>query len=304
MEAVLIRSFTFIFIIALGNILKQKGFFQKEDSRFLSKIIMNITLPSLLLSSSLTFLFNSTTIVLVAIGFLTNITFALVSRLLFLKNSKVEQGSSMISCSGFNIGNVTIPFALSFFSGTALSYVMMFEIGNVLGWMGGAYSVAKNVAKDDGSKFSIKALATTLSKSLPFLTYLFIITLALLKVSLPTQLITVIGTIGSANTFLVFLMIGIMLEIKFDKLQMERVWKILGFRLAGSILLSLAVFFLLPIPMLAKSIVILCLASPIPSVATVFAKGFGDDSSVPALVNSIAIVVGILLSSLVLLLFA
>ncbi len=303
MEAVLVRSFTLFSIIILGNVLKKKGVFKKEDSGLLSKIIMRITLPAMLLTSSATFIFNGTTITLLLLGLFANPTLAFISRIYFRKYSKIEQGSAMFNCSGYNIGNMTIPFASAFFAGTAMSYVVMFDIGNAMSWLGLVYSSANNLVKGDGRKFSIKALAITLSKSLPFMTYIFIITLTLFKLRLPNTIISVAGTIGSANTFLVFFMIGLMLEIKYDKTQMEKVYKILAFRSVAFIILSLFVYFILPLPALAKTIAILCFASPIPSAATVFCTELGDESAVPALVNSIALIFGIITSSIVLLLF-
>ena len=46
MEAVLIKSFGFIFIIILGYVLKKVKFFKAEDGLFFSKLVMNITLLS------------------------------------------------------------------------------------------------------------------------------------------------------------------------------------------------------------------------------------------------------------------
>lgn len=303
MQAVLLKSFTFIFIIFLGNVLKQKGFFDKKDSSLISKIVIKITLPCALLASATSLTFNATTIALLSLGLASNIIMAFGSRLLFAKDSKVEKGSAMFNCSGYNIGNITIPFASVFFAGTGMSYVCMFDIGNSISWLGAVYASANNLVKEDGSKFSIKSLVSTLSKSIPFMTYMLILVLALFNLRLPSQITSVVGSIGSANSFLVMLMIGIMLDIKIGKSQIEKVVKVLGFRLAGFISLSLIVYFLLPLPMLAKEIAMLCLASPIPSVATVFCKELGNESSIPALVNSLSIIIGIICSSAVLMLF-
>lgn len=303
METVLLKAFTFIFIIVLGNILKQKGFFEKKDSSLISKIVIKITLPCALLGSAASLTLNTTTIAILVLGLASNTIMAFISRLLFAKDSKLEQGSAMFNCTGYNIGNITIPFASAFFAGTGMSYVCMFDIGNSISWLGGVYASANNLVKEDGSKFSIKSLALTLTKSIPFMTYMLIIALAVFRITLPSQITSVVSTIGGANSFLVMLMIGIMLEIKIDKSQIEKVVKVLGLRLVGFICLSSIVYFLLPLPMLAKEIVMLCLASPIPSIATVFCKELGDESSIPALVNSLSIIFGIICSSVILMIF-
>lgn len=300
MKEVLLKSFTFIAIIVIGNVLKHKGFFKKEDSSFLSKIVMTLTLPSALLASSASLTLNSTTIIILIVGLVSNTIMARIGKIFFSKESKIQQGSAMINCSGYNIGNVTIPFVSAFFQGTGMSFLYMFDIGNSISWMGGVYASANRLAKGDSSQFSIKSLAKTLSKSIPFMTYIFIITLVVFNLRLPSQITSIFGTIGAANSFLVFLMIGVMLDIHIDKSQIKSVVKILIIRLTGFLVMSLIVYFLLPLPMIAKQVTILCLASPIPSSANVFSKELGDDSSIPALVNSIALIIGIFCSSMVL----
>lgn len=303
MEAVLIKSLGFIVIVSLGYVLRERGFFKRSDSALLGKIVLNITLPAALLSGVTQFEFTTVTLILVSLSFIANILVAFGAKLLFKHHPPVEQASAMINSTGYNIGNITIPFVFTFFPGLGMSYVSMFDIGNALSWMGGVYTMAHNVAQDDGRGFSLKALFNTLSKSMPFLVYVLIISLSLLKRTIPGPILNIAQVIGSANAFLVMLMIGVMLEVKINPKQVNMVIKILSYRLIVFVFFALIVYFLLPLPELAKKIAIIALASPIPSSATVFSRQVGDDSSVPAMLNSLGIIIGILLASGLLILF-
>ncbi|MEG0593086.1 MAG: AEC family transporter, partial [Coprobacillus sp.] len=207
MEAVLIKSFTFLSIVLLGYILKTKGFFKKEDSQLISKIVSRITLPCAVLSSAVQLTFTQVTIIVMVVAIVTDLIMGLVGKLTFAKKGNIERASAIINTSGYNVANVTIPFVQAFFPGVGMGYVCMFDIGNSIGWLGLTVAWGKAEA-DENARFSIKHLVNTLLHSIPFLTYILIFTLGVLKLSLPTPIASVVTTIGSANSFLVMLMIG------------------------------------------------------------------------------------------------
>lgn len=300
MEAVLIKSFTFLSIVLLGYILKTKGFFKKEDSQLISKIVSRITLPCAVLSSAVQLTFTQVTIIVMVVAIVTDLIMGLVGKFAFAKNGNIERASAIINTSGYNVANVTIPFVQAFFPGIGMGYVCMFDIGNSIGWLGLTVSWGKAEA-DENARFSVKHLINTLLHSIPFLTYILIFTLGVLKLSLPIPIASVVTTIGSANSFLVMLMIGMMIDFKMTKEQFVSVFKIVGLRLAGFIVFSILIVFLLPVPMLAKTILLLCIVPSAPSISIVFSKELGDESAIPAFINSISLILGIVCSTIILL---
>lgn len=68
-------------------------------------------------------------------------------------------------------------------------------------------------------------------------------------------------------------------------------------------MVSLIVYFILPLPILAKQMVILILFSPISTIAAVYSNMIDDHDPSPALANSISIVLSILIMTILLLLF-
>ena len=51
MYNILLKASSFVFIIFLGYFLKKKKFFSQEDSKFVNKTVINIILPSAIISS-------------------------------------------------------------------------------------------------------------------------------------------------------------------------------------------------------------------------------------------------------------
>lgn len=264
-------------------------------------MVLNVTLPCLILTSEVHFTFDGVTLAVLAISFIANILLALAGRLAFSKRDKLEQGSAMASCSGYNTGNMAIPFAVPFFPGTGLSYVYMFDIGNALGWIGGAIGAGKSIAGGNGfsAKIILKMLLTTPS----FLIYIPVLAFAALQISIPDPVIVVLEPIGRANSFLVMFMIGLLLDFSVTKKEMSDVGRILLVRFIGLVVLFLVVWFVLPLPELAKQMCVLCAASSMPTATTAFCQQMGDNSSVPPMATSISILIGIGFSSLALILF-
>ncbi len=299
---VLIKSSGFVFIIILGFILKKVGFFKKEDGLFFSKVVMNITLPAALIANSSGMEINMITISIILIGLCCGFFNIFLAKYVNRRQSPTTRALSMINCSGYNIGNFAIPFAASFFDATGMIYMCMFDIGNAFMGLGGTYALARNEV-DGRGRLDIKNLCLVLVKSIPFDVYLLLFILSLFNLTIPAPVTTIASMIGGANSFLAMLMIGIILEIKISRSQAKAVVKILGVRYVGNILLSIVVFFILPLPLLAKQMVTLILFCPISTVSAVYSKMIDNDDPAPALANSISILVSIATMTALLLIF-
>mgnify|MGYP004609124717 FL=1 len=302
MVDVLVKSLGFVFIIALGYILKKKGFFKAEDGLFFSKVVMNITLPAALIAGSSGMEISLVTITLIGLGFLANIVTAYMGKFLNHKKTPMQQALAMVNCSGYNVGNFSIPFAASFFDATGLMYLCMFDIGNAFMGLGGVYAIARNLVDGKG-RLNIRSLCIALSKSIPFDVYLLLFVLSLFKITLPAPVTQIASMIGSANSFLAMLMIGIILEVHVTKQQAKAVGKILGIRYLGDLLLTVFVL-LLPLPMLAKKMVIIILFSPLSTISAVYSKMLDENDPTPAIANSISIIVSIVVLTALLMVFA
>ena len=298
---VLIKSLTFILIIVIGYTLKKVDVLKKSDANVVATIIMNITLPCALLTSANGIELDATILILIAIGIISNVVMIIIGYIASIKDDAKMKGAFMINTSGYNIGNFVLPFVQSFFPGMGVVYLCSFDIGNALMGLGITYAVADHVASGE-NHFDIKELFKKLFSSIPFDVYVLIFILAIFKLQIPSPILTIASTIGAGNSFLAMLMIGLMLEIKVSPLEAKNVFKILGLRIVGTIVVSLLTL-LLPIPLLAKEIMIMAYCAPLSTVSAVFTRKIGYQGDMSATANSLSILVSIVCMVVLLLIF-
>lgn len=300
---ILIQALGFIIVIVIGFLLKTKGVCKREHGQFLSTIIMNITLPCSLLSSINNLELTPLLLLALLFGFLGNVITNIGGYLTSKGEKPMDRALAMINTSGYNIGTFTLPFVQAFFASDAIAYVCMFDTGNALMCLGGTFTAASAVVSDQ-DKPSFHSIIKKLFSSIPFCTYIVLFFLSLFHISIPDFILTLTATAKNANAFLAMLMIGIMLEIKLDFSQIKKIQKILLTRYSISIILSLIIYFVLPLDQLIKKMVVICLFAPVSAVAPVFSAKLGSRSPVPAAVNSLSILISIIILTSLILLFA
>lgn len=300
---ILIKAFGFVLIIIIGFLLKNKGICKREHGQFLSTIIMNITLPCSLLSSINNLNITSTLLIALVIGFISNVITNIVGYISSKKETPMNKAITMINMSGYNIGTFTLPFVQSFFPASAVAYICLYDTGNALMCLGGTYTIASMVVSSN-EKPTIQSIVRKLFSSIPFCTYITLFFLSLLKISIPKQILSITSIAGNANAFLAMLMIGIMLELKLDLSEIKAIKKILFGRYTIAIISAIITYFLLPIDIIAKKMIILGLFAPVSGIAPVFSTKIGSKSPVPAAVNSLSIIISICILTSLILLFA
>lgn len=294
MSDILIRAGSFIGIILLGYFLKRIGFFKKEDFHILSRITLRITLPATIVTSfsgmtvdysmlTLAFLAIGCGALYIAIGFFSN-----------LRKSKEQRAFEMLNLPGYNIGCFVIPFAQSFLGPLGVVAVSIFDTGNAVICLGGAYSIASIVK--DGGKFSCKRIAGNLLRSVPFMTYIIMLTLNLVKVQLPGFLLSFASTVGNASVFMAMLTIGVGFELKAERSQLLRIVKILSIRYGVATALALLFYFCLPFPLEVRQALVILVYSPIGSAVPGFTGEMKSDVALSSVLNSLAMVISIVIT--------
>ena len=298
---VLIKALGFVIVIVIGFLLKQFRILKKEDGYTLATIIMNVTLPCALFSNANGITINGAMIVLILLGIILNVLLVAIGY--FVSNGKsATRAAYMINCSGYNIGNFVLPFVQAFFPGMGVAYLCMFDVGNALMGLGGTFAIASSVVSSE-QKLSVSNVIKKLFSSIPFDVYIVIFFLALFKIKIPAPILSITDFIGAGNGFLAMLMIGLLLEIKISHDDFKDLISILSYRLLGNMLLMALCFFLLPLPLLAKKILIIALAAPISTVSAVFTRQCKYEGEVAAVANSLSILIGIGVLVVLLMLF-
>ena len=289
MKEIFIKVIGFIFIIILGYICKKSSLVKKEDGTILANIIMNITLPAAIISGASNMKINISTLAIIMLGFFSNIILMIIAYIAERKNGELKQGIAMNNYAGYNIGNFGIPLISSFFQGSAMQYMCMFDMGSALMGLGGTYAYTKTRVDGNG-KLDIKYLIKTILKSRAINIYMIVFVMGFLNINMPKEIIGVTSMIGSANGFLAMFLVGVVLDIKISKKQVGAVAKIIMNRYIGNSIIALIVYFLLPLPLLARQIIVIALFTPLSTISVVYSRMLDDNDIIPPIANSISII--------------
>lgn len=292
MQEILIRAGSFVAIIVLGYILRQTGFFTEAAFPVLSKIVLKITLPAAIVMSFSGKELDSSLVTLALVGLGAS---ALPAALGFLLNrgNRGRQAMEMVNLGGYNIGNFTLPFVQSFLGSAGVIATSLFDVGNAAVCLGGAYSLA--VLVKEGNGFSLKRLLLALLKSIPFLCYVIMTVLGLLDLRLPGPVLSWVGILSNANTFLAMLMIGVSLRLQADRTQIGRIARLLAVRYLVAVVLALVFWFLLPYDLNVRRTLILLVFSPVPASVPAFTGELKEDVGLASAVNSFSIIISIII---------
>ena len=159
--------------------------------------------------------------------------------------------------------------------------------------LGGAYSIAAMVK--DGAKFSFLRILKTLSRSMPFMTYIVMLTLSLLHLTPPAPVMEFIGIIANANAFLAMLMIGVGFHLELDKAHIGKVVKILTVRYVLSAVFALICWFVLPFELEIRQALVLLTFSPTASATPGWTEELKGDVGLSSALGSVSIIISIVI---------
>lgn len=293
MLELLIRACCFVAIILLGMLLRRIGFFGPEAFGVLSRIVLKITLPAAIIKNFATAAIDSSFLTLALLGFGGSVVYLLVALCVNLKSTPQQRAFDILNLPGYNIGVFALPFISGFLGPVGVVTASVFDVGNSFVCLGGSYGVASSVKA--GCGFSLKRVGKTLLTSVPFLCYVVMLPVALLKIPVPTPIVTCADIIAGGNAFVAMLMIGVGFKLKLDKKQLGHVAKIVGLRYAVAAVLALCFYFLLPFDLEVRQTLVLLAVSPISSAIPGFTRELGEDEGLSSTINSLCIVISIVL---------
>ena len=221
MYNILLKASSFVFIIFLGYFLKKKKFFSQEDSKFVNKTVINIILPSAIISSFGSFQKDNSLFILVFLGLLCNLTLIFLGYIFSRKKDSKIKALYMLNFSGYNIGAFTLPFIQNFLGSFGVIAICMFDVGNSISCTGGSYALTTMAINNSNEKNSLKNIFEKLYKSVPFMTYILMLILAIIGIKIPAPIISITSLIGAANGFMAMLMVGLMFEISCEPLPLK-----------------------------------------------------------------------------------
>ncbi|MGM9548830.1 MAG: AEC family transporter [Faecousia sp.] len=290
---ILIRAGSFVAVIVLGYVLKRIGFFKESDFTLLSRITIRITLSAAIICNFASTTMDVSLLSLALLGLGGGLAYMALGFLTNLRGSKEKKAFAILNLSGYNIGCFTLPFAQSFLGPMGVVTCSLFDVGNAVVCLGGAFSVASMVK--DGGRFSARRIVKSLAKSVPFICYLIMVFLNLAKIPIPGAVVSCAQMIANANAFMAMLMIGVGFKLGGDKSQIGRIVKLLAIRYGLATVLALVFFFLLPFDLGIRQALMILAFSPIGSAVPGFTGEMNGDIGLSSALNSISIVVSIVI---------
>jgi predicted permease len=119
------------------------------------------------------------------------------------------------------------------------------------------------------------------------------VTLGLLKISLPSPIVSLAEIVGGANAFLAMLMIGVGFKLSGDKSQVGTIVKMLAIRYGIALVFAALVYYFLPVEFEAKLAIMILAFSPIGSAVPGFTAEMKGDVGLSSALNSISIICSI-----------
>lgn len=297
---VLTRAGCFIAIILLGYLLKRFGLFKESDFSVLSKIVLKITLPAVIITNFANRDLDPSMFIFTLLSILFGGIYILLGFLFNIRRSKEQRAFEILNFPGYNIGCFALPFVQSFLGPAGMIATFLFDIGNGFICLGGAFSIASMVK--DGSKFSPIRIVRTLLKSVPFILYVVMPILCLTHVPIPGFVTSLAEIVGSANAFLSMLMIGVGFKLAADKTQIGGILRVLSVRFGFAFLFAFVCYFLLPFSLEVRKALLLLVFSPVGTAVPAFTGEMKSDVGLSSAINSISIICSIIFMVLILIL--
>ncbi len=299
MGAIFTQAISFLLVILAAYLFKLGGILEAKDGRAVSKIILNLTLPATIIIGFDSVQLNSTLLLMIALGLLTNIVLITFGGFIWRKRKTSDQALMIFSQGGYNIGNFTIPFVQGFFP-EAIPFIGSFDTGNALMLFGGTPILADKMTGEDRETKGVRKAILQLFSSPSFTTYIIMILFALISFSIPENMLSIVELFASSNAFLSMFMIGLYLELDISREDLKKVGQLLFTRYSLGILLALLAYFLLPLPQIVRLSLVLLALAPIATVSTINMVVYGNKESLSGFLSSISIILSLVFMTIAL----
>ncbi len=295
MAAAITKIISYLLIVVLGYALKRAKLFKAENSDLISKIILNITLPCVIITSFQSVIMSGQFVIVLILGFVFNVAMLGIGGFFSrFGKDRCEKTLYGIFVPSQNIGFFGIPIAQACFSPAVIASLCVFDMGNAAIMFGP--SVLFAASRMDGQRPTVASVIKKLFSTPAFDVYLVVVALSLLKIAVPAPVLTFAGICGAGNAFLAMLFFGIMLEVDFEKSDILLIAKILSVRFAAAAAFALPVWYLLPLQQEFRIGAVLCMIMPTATASAAFASSLGCSKKLVAGISSVSLVIGAALS--------
>ncbi|HJD27539.1 MAG TPA: AEC family transporter [Candidatus Blautia avicola] len=292
MSNVLTQTIVYVILLFAGYGFKKAGIFKVEDTDFLKKVILYLTMPAMAVNGLKDLELQPSFLWCFLVGFGTSTILMLVGMAVTRRKSPEERVMYLFNFNTYNIGNFAIPFLTGQISTEGFAALCLFDIGVAIYLYGIDYSLAEAVKGGKGS-FSLKFLLKKIFTSPITDMYLLMLLLAALHLRLPDPILKLASVMGNANAFLAMLSIGILFELNLEKKNLRDMVKFFALRYGTILLIMAGVILFIPFSQDIRQAICVLLMAPVASIAPLLTMNAGGDGAKAAQINSVSILIGI-----------
>lgn len=277
-------------IVIAGYGARRAGLVTAKDGEALSRVVLNITLPALILHTFGSFTVDRALAILPVVCVVFSLAMAAISFRSFRMEPPEKRGLLTISAMGFNIGLFAFPLVEGVWGAEGLRYIAMFDMGNALivffvSYLAGSF--LSPVARPAGTGEVIRQILTFL----PFMSYVLSLGMNVTGLRFHPFAADMLATVSRANMALVLLLLGIFLDFSLSRSEWGRIARVAGLRYGLGLAAGAALYFLLPIGALQRGIIAIALVLPVGMSTIPYAVEFGYDAKLAGmLVNTTNII--------------
>jgi predicted permease len=277
-------------IVLLGFAANKAGWLPADSSKYLSKIVINIAGPSVIIGSLSEQNLDAEglrTLLLLAVFTVGQCAMSLLVARIFVGALKIDEARRGIYKNFImwtNNGFMGFPVALAIFGAQGLFYQVL--VNCVCSFFLFTYGI-QNVRQRSQSKLPLSAKLNRLARDIinvPVLALIIGLIILILRISLPEPLVNIFTVLGATMTPLSMMVIGIQLAessparvLKNHKLILVTILRLL---ILPAIFFAAAYF--LPIPRLVLCVMTLNIMLPVAAVTVPFAEENGRDAKLAA----------------------
>lgn len=294
---IIIQSAVLILIVILGYVLKKIGLFGKHDYRVLTRLVMYLTLPCVIITSFSKFEWKNSLFLIPVMGLAVNCLLQLWGYMLCRKGSDEDKKFYMLNLPGFSMGTFALPFIQNALGPQGVVAACMFDAGGTVMPSGASYVCTAAILKEKKQPENVNAVFAVkrMLASPPFLTYVSMIALKALRLELPDVLLKFTGKVSDANAFICMIMIGMMFEIRLDKEKLKKAGKLLLTRITVSAAAAALIMAFFPLGEGLKKSLIIVMFSPIATLSLIFTDRMEGDIELAGFANSVSIVLSMVI---------
>ncbi len=282
--------------ILFGYLLKRIGFLAADDSRFLSRIVMNITFPAVILLTFSSAPMPRELLLVPWIPVLSGFAGLGMGVLLFRKQSDHLRGLMYMGSIGLNIGMFAFPILRGLFGDLGVQVAAMVDFGNAFMIFGLAYMVGDRCSPlSESHRRGLSGTLKIIFRSVPMIAYIVSLVINISGLAFPPFMVSWLTIAGKANQLFVLLVLGLVLNFNWRHHLSGGLIPLLLLRYGMGLFLVGAVWFFLPVEYALRKIICICLILPTPFSIVPYSIEFGYDRDTAGAAMNITLVISFFL---------